>query len=69
MEVNPLTKKELKWSGHKKVPVALLDKDVVNDSSAILSRLSAEFEPARPSTSRKGWFSKATEVCAAPLCH
>ncbi|KAL0041485.1 hypothetical protein WJX79_005084 [Trebouxia sp. C0005] len=38
VEVSPLYKKELKWSEHKKVPVAVLDGDVVQDSSVIISR-------------------------------
>lgn len=48
VEVNPLTKAELKWSEYKKVPVVLLDdKEQVNDSSAIISRLDAEIKAAR----------------------
>jgi microsomal prostaglandin-E synthase 2 len=47
VEVNPLTKAELKWSDYKKVPVVLLDgKDQLNDSSAIISRLAAELAAA-----------------------
>ena len=45
VEVNPLTKSELKWSSYKKVPVVVLDdKEQVNDSSAIISLLAAELE-------------------------
>eukprot|EP00887_Chlorella_sp_A99_P000269 scaffold13.g269.t1 len=44
VEVNPLTKAELKWSEYKKVPVVVLDGEQVNDSSAIVSRLEAELE-------------------------
>ncbi|KAL4420807.1 hypothetical protein ABPG75_010463 [Micractinium tetrahymenae] len=44
VEVNPLTKAELKWSDYKKVPVVLVDGEQVNDSSAIISRLAAEIE-------------------------
>jgi microsomal prostaglandin-E synthase 2 len=48
VEVNPLTKAELKWSEYKKVPVVLLDdKEQVNDSSAIISRLDAEIKTVR----------------------
>jgi microsomal prostaglandin-E synthase 2 len=47
VEVNPLTKAELKWSAYKKVPVALLDgREQLNDSSAIVSRLAAEVAAA-----------------------
>lgn len=43
VEVNPLTKAELKWSEYKKVPVVVLDdKEQLNDSSIIISRLAAE---------------------------
>ena len=50
VEVGPLYKKELKWSEHKKVPVAVLDGDVVQDSSLIISRLAAEVEASQLST-------------------
>ncbi|DBB08372.1 TPA: hypothetical protein ACH3X3_008533 [Trebouxia sp. C0006] len=49
VEVSPLYKKELKWSEHKKVPVAVLDGDVVQDSSVIISRLAAEIEASQQS--------------------
>lgn len=52
VEVNPLTKAELKWSEYKKVPVVLLDgSEQVNNSSTIISRLAAEI---RASESSKG---------------
>ena len=44
VEVSPLSKKELKWSEHRKVPVAVLDDDILQDSSLIISRLAAEIE-------------------------
>ena len=44
IEVNPLTKGELKWSSYRKVPVLKLDDDVVLDSSAIMSRLAVDAE-------------------------
>ena len=47
VEVSPLYKKELKWSEHKKVPVAVLDGDVVQDSSLIISRVAAEVEASQ----------------------
>ena len=49
VEVNPLTKKELKGTGMKKVPVVLLDGELMADSSAIISRLAAEVEAAASS--------------------
>lgn len=48
VEVNPLTKAELKWSTYRKVPVARMDGGarVAVDSSAIMSELAAELEAA-----------------------
>lgn len=48
IEVNPLTKSELKWSIYKKVPVVKLDEEVVVDSSAIMSRLATDVAAAHP---------------------
>ncbi|GIL92120.1 hypothetical protein Vretimale_14928 [Volvox reticuliferus] len=48
IEVNPLTKGELKWSTYKKVPVVKLDDEVVADSSAIMSRLVTDVLAAQP---------------------
>lgn len=47
IEVNPLTKSELKWSNYKKVPVVKMDGSVVVDSTVIMSRLAAEYEAAQ----------------------
>lgn len=44
IEVNPLTKSELKWSTYKKVPVLMMDGEVVVESTIIMSRLAAEME-------------------------
>ena len=62
--MNPLSKKELKWSSYKKVPVVLVDGEAVNDSSAILSSLAVELEaPAEPAASAShGWFSKPDQA-------
>ena len=49
VEVNPLTKKELKGTGMKKVPVVLLDGELMADSSAIISRLAVEVEASASS--------------------
>eukprot|EP01024_Parvocaulis_polyphysoides_P011169 TRINITY_DN13927_c0_g1_i1.p1 TRINITY_DN13927_c0_g1~~TRINITY_DN13927_c0_g1_i1.p1 ORF type:complete len:356 (-),score=70.28 TRINITY_DN13927_c0_g1_i1:284-1351(-) len=48
VEVNPVSKAELKWSQYKKVPVLVMDEEQVNDSNAIISRLNAEVEAANP---------------------
>ena len=60
VEVNPLTKKQLKWTSHKKVPVVLIDNELVDDSSLILSRLAVEYEPEVESP--KGWFQRNVKV-------
>ncbi|KAJ9510120.1 hypothetical protein QJQ45_015606, partial [Haematococcus lacustris] len=68
VEVNPLTKSELKWSSYKKVPVIKLeDGDVVADSSVIISRIAAEVEASKASSvsqsssSSKGWGVRASK--------
>lgn len=33
VEVNPLSKKEIKWSDYKKVPILMVDGQQMNDSS------------------------------------
>ena len=68
VEVNPLTKSQIKWSEYKKVPVVMLDEEVVNDSSLILSRLACEFEQEKPAEQqKKGWFSSSKDVSFACL--
>lgn len=44
VEVSPLTKKQLSWSEYRKVPVAVLDGEVIADSTAIITRLAAELQ-------------------------
>jgi microsomal prostaglandin-E synthase 2 len=76
IEVNPLTKAELKWSDYRKVPVILLDdKEQVNDSTAIISRLAAELSLApngeaatRSSTAKRSWWarSRASSASSSP---
>ncbi|CAJ2641934.1 unnamed protein product [Trifolium pratense] len=39
VEVNPLSKKEIKWSEYKKVPIVMVDGEQLNDSSAIIDKL------------------------------
>lgn len=48
VEVNPLTKGQLKWTPYKKVPVAVIDGDVITDSTAIVSQLAAELDASGP---------------------
>lgn len=43
VEVNPLNKKELKWSNYKKVPVLVVDGEQFNDSTAIITTLETRF--------------------------
>jgi len=62
VEVNPLTKAQLKWSEYKKVPVVMLDEEVINDSSIILSQLAVEFEGPQTTAAKGGWFSKASKA-------
>lgn len=33
VEVNPLSRKEIKWSDYKKVPILVVDGEQMNDSS------------------------------------
>ena len=61
VEVNPLTKKQLKWTTHKKVPVVLIDNELLDDSSLILSRLAVEYEESQKDHPRS-WFSKPAKV-------
>jgi glutathione S-transferase len=61
IEVNPLTKAELKWSDYKKVPVIKMDGEVLKDSNVIISRLAAEVEAAappqeQPRSKRSSWW-------------
>ncbi|KAJ6340250.1 hypothetical protein OIU77_008080 [Salix suchowensis] len=39
VEVNPISKKEIKWSDYKKVPILLVDGEQLVDSSAIIDKL------------------------------
>lgn len=63
VEVNPLTKAELKWSDYKKVPVVLLDGvKQVNDSSRIISQLQAELHGTPQSPPRGTWWRALSPV-------
>lgn len=57
MEVNPLTKKQLKWSAaYKKVPIAVFASDglVVPDSAAIADALLERFGPPPAASASSG---------------
>ncbi|XP_030453666.1 uncharacterized protein LOC115675205 [Syzygium oleosum] len=45
VEVNPISKKEIKWSDYKKVPVLMVDGRQMNDSSAIIDQLFEKIHP------------------------
>ncbi len=60
VEVNPISKSQLKWSKYKKVPVVMLDSETTGDSSAIISHLQAALEHKRAEQHpppKKGWLS------------
>jgi microsomal prostaglandin-E synthase 2 len=72
IEVSPLTKRQLKAGapGHTKVPVAIIDGDILADSSAIISRIAASVRAAGKDTkaasaSRGGWLRGARGPSAA----
>jgi len=48
VEVNPLSKKEIKWSDYKKVPILMVDGKQLVDSSAIINKLSDMIHPENP---------------------
>uniref|UniRef100_A0A061RRA8 Prostaglandin E synthase 2 n=1 Tax=Tetraselmis sp. GSL018 TaxID=582737 RepID=A0A061RRA8_9CHLO len=54
VEVNPLTKKEIKWSDYKKVPVLVMDGKQYNDSTYITEEIKARFGSVEPSK-KTGW--------------
>ncbi|XP_057952651.1 uncharacterized protein LOC131146856 isoform X2 [Malania oleifera] len=43
VEVNPISKKEIKWSDYKKVPILMVDGEQLVDSSDIIDKLSQQF--------------------------
>nr|XP_027115055.1 prostaglandin E synthase 2-like isoform X2 [Coffea arabica] len=48
VEVNPLSKKEIKWSAYKKVPILMVDGEQMVDSSAIIDKLFQKTHPNVP---------------------
>ncbi|PPR91377.1 hypothetical protein GOBAR_AA29307 [Gossypium barbadense] len=47
VEVNPISKKEIKWSDYKKVPILMVDGQQLVDSSAIIDQLSEKILPGK----------------------
>eukprot|EP00271_Cylindrocystis_brebissonii_P009178 TRINITY_DN23859_c0_g1_i1.p1 TRINITY_DN23859_c0_g1~~TRINITY_DN23859_c0_g1_i1.p1 ORF type:complete len:255 (+),score=76.01 TRINITY_DN23859_c0_g1_i1:2-766(+) len=47
VEVNPMGKKELKWSQYKKVPVLVMDGEQINDSNVIIAALDKKLHPEK----------------------
>lgn len=45
VEVNPLSKKEIKWSDYKKVPILKVDDEQMVDSSVIIDKLFQKIHP------------------------
>ncbi|KAF5199315.1 Prostaglandin e synthase [Thalictrum thalictroides] len=45
VEVNPISKKEIKWSEYKKVPILTVDGENMVDSSDIISKMSQKIRP------------------------
>lgn len=45
VEVNPISKKEIKWSDYKKVPILVVDGQEMVDSSVIIDQLSRRLHP------------------------
>lgn len=46
MEVNPISKKEIKWSDYKKVPILMVDGERMVDSSEIVDKLFQKVHPS-----------------------
>ncbi|KAA8542828.1 hypothetical protein F0562_023980 [Nyssa sinensis] len=47
VEVNPISKKEIKWSDYKKVPILVVDGEELVDSSAIIDKLGSRILPGK----------------------
>ncbi|GKC11886.1 prostaglandin E synthase 2-like protein, partial [Tanacetum coccineum] len=50
VEVNPFSKKEIKWSEYKKVPILMVDGETLVDSSAIIDQMGSKFNPVKASS-------------------
>ncbi|KAJ1696902.1 hypothetical protein LUZ63_005414 [Rhynchospora breviuscula] len=53
VEVNPLSKKEIKWSDYKKVPILVVDGEQLVDSSEIINILNHKINPDEAATSEE----------------
>ncbi|XVF09458.1 hypothetical protein REPUB_Repub07fG0094400 [Reevesia pubescens] len=51
VEVNPISKKEIKWSDYKKVPILMVDGEQLVDSSAIINKLGEKILPEKMTNS------------------
>ncbi|KAK2993667.1 hypothetical protein RJ640_009482 [Escallonia rubra] len=47
VEVNPLSKREIKWSDYKKVPILMVDGEQLVDSSVIIDKLGEKITPKK----------------------
>ncbi|XP_052180752.1 uncharacterized protein LOC127793957 [Diospyros lotus] len=47
VEVNPISKKEIKWSDYKKVPILMVDGEQLVDSSDIIDKLGSKILPGK----------------------
>lgn len=62
VEVNPMNKKEIKWSDYKKVPILMVDGEQMVDSSEIIDKLFHKIHPEispKPTSANKEerkWF-------------
>ncbi|CAD7704328.1 unnamed protein product, partial [Ostreobium quekettii] len=60
VEVNPLTKQELKWSSFKKVPVVKLGEEKMNESNSIIDAMAEKVEEwKRENQKKSSWFGGA----------
>ncbi|CAA0813363.1 Glutathione S-transferase family protein [Striga hermonthica] len=51
VEVNPISKKEIKWSDYKKVPILMVDGEQMVNSSDIIDNLTKKIHPDVPADS------------------
>lgn len=54
VEVNPISKKEIKWSDYKKVPILMVDGEQLVDSSAVIDKLGQKIHPDKKNDSDLG---------------
>ncbi|GJP38791.1 hypothetical protein CLOM_g23202 [Closterium sp. NIES-68] len=66
VEVNPVGKKELKWSEYKKVPVLMVNGEPLVDSSAIISELHRRLNPSKATNIPPAAPAPAAAAPAAP---